>query len=118
MSRLYMAIVCVLCLQHPGNLAAVEGTDKITTFAGSVTGGFSGDGGPANEAKLTTPRGLFLDERGVLYIADYGNQRIRRVGLDGIIETIAGNGDAGLSGNGGPATEALLSQIPPAEPEA
>ena len=109
MSRLCIAIVCVLCLQHPGDLAAVEGTDKITTFAGSVTGGFSGDGGPANEAKLTTPRGLFLDERGVLYIAEYGNQRIRRVGIDGIIETIAGTGDAGLSGDGGPATEALLN---------
>ena len=64
MSRLCLAIVCVLCLQEPGNLAAVEGTDKITTFAGSETGGFSGDGGPANEAKLTTPGGLFLDERG------------------------------------------------------
>ena len=96
-----MAIVCVLCLQHPGNLAAVEGTDKITTIAGSAEVGFAGDGGPANKAKLKSPEGLFLDEKGFLYIADTGNQRIRRVGLDGIIETIAGNGDVGFSGDGG-----------------
>ena len=109
MSRLCMAIVCVLCLQHPGNLSAVEGTDNISTFAGSVEGGFTGDGGPANKAKLMWPWSLFLDERGVLYIADQGNQRIRRVGLDGIIETIAGNGDAGFSGDGGLATEASFN---------
>ena len=60
MSRLCMAIVCMLCLQQPGDLAAVEGTDKISTFAGSVTGAYSGDGGPANEAKLMEPEGIFM----------------------------------------------------------
>ena len=99
----------MLCLQHPGDLAAVEGTDKISTFAGSDSPGFAGDGGPANEAKLTNPGGLFLDERGVLYICDTRNYRIRRVGLDGIIETIAGNGDADFSGDGELATEASLN---------
>ena len=107
--RIRIAIICVLCLQHPGNLAAVEGTDKITTFAGSVDGGFSGDGGPANKAKLSSPEGLFLDEKGVLYIVDAGNGCIRRVGLDGIIETIAGNGDKVFSGDGGPAAEASFN---------
>ena len=109
MSRLCMVIVCVLCLQQPGNLAAVEATDKITTFAGSVSGAYSGDGGPANEAKLMKPEGIFIDEKGVLYIADTGNHVIRRVGLDGIITTIAGTGDPGFSGDEGPATQALLN---------
>ena len=108
-----IAIIIVLCLLDPGNLAAVEGTDKISTFAGPVTSvttpDFSGDGGPANEARLAGPGGLFLDEKGVLYIADTGNNRIRRVGLDGIIETIAGNGDAGFSGDEGLATEASFN---------
>ena len=108
MSHLCIAIVCVLSLQHPGNLAAVEGTDKITTFAGSVKGGFSGDGGPVNEAELTMPSDLFLDEKGVLYIV--GDGRIRRVGLDGIITTIAGTGERGFSGDGGLATEASFDR--------
>ena len=109
MGRFFVAFVCMFCLQVPGNLAAVEGTDNISTFAGRETGGFAGDGGPANEAKLDEPQGLFLDERGVLYIVDSKNGRIRRVGIDGVIETIAGNGDAGFSGDDGPATEAGLN---------
>ncbi len=109
MSRLCMAIVCVLCLQHPGNLAAVEPTDKITTFAGDGGPAYSGDDGPANEAKLMSPEGVTVDEKGVIYIADSGNHVIRRVGLDGIITTIAGTGDSGFSGDEGPATEALLN---------
>ncbi len=109
MSRLCMVIICVLCLQQPGNLAAVEASDKITTFAGSVSGAYSGDGGPANEAKLMEPEGIFIDEKGVIYIADTGNHVIRRVGLDGIITTIAGTGDPGFSGDEGPATQALLN---------
>ena len=109
MSRLCMVIICVLCLQQPGILAAVEATDKITTFAGSVSGAYSGDGGPANEAKLMEPEGIAIDEKGVIYIADTGNHVIRRVSLDGIITTIAGTGDPGFSGDEGPATQALLN---------
>ena len=108
MSRLCLVIVCVLCLQHPGILTADESAN-ISTFAGTGDPGLSGDGGPVHEAELRTPRGLFLDEKGVLYIADYGNNVIRRVGLDGIIETVAGNGDEGFSGDGGLATEAKLN---------
>ncbi len=106
MSHLCIAIVCVLSLQHPGNLAAVEGTDNISTFGGTGDPGFSGDGGPVNEAELTSPSDLFLDEKGVLYIV--GDGRIRRVGLDGIITTIAGTGERGFSGDGGLATDATL----------
>jgi len=71
-------------------------------------GGYSGDGGPATEAQLSFPRGITVDAQGNLYIADVANNRIRKVGTNGIITTIAGNGTAGFSGDGGPATQAKL----------
>jgi sugar lactone lactonase YvrE len=68
-------------------------TGRISTIAGTGTAGFGGDGGPATEAQLRQPHSIALDERGHLYIADIGNHRIRRVKLvDGVIETIAGDG--------------------------
>jgi len=81
----------------------------ITTVAGSGIGGFSGDGGPATQAQLFTPTGVAIGSDGSLYIADYSNNRVRRVGTDGIITTVAGNGIGGFSGDGGPATQAQLS---------
>ncbi|MBI2952296.1 SUMF1/EgtB/PvdO family nonheme iron enzyme, partial [bacterium] len=93
------------------------GTDRIiTTVAGSgpTEGGFSGDGGPATQARLNTPYGVFVDGSGIIYIADGRNHRIRRVGTDGIITTFAGSGptgtdEGGYSGDGWPATQATLS---------
>lgn len=83
-------------------------TGKISTYAGGEEG-FGGDGGPATEAKLGRPAGLALDEEGNLYIADPENQRIRRVSPAGVITTIAGIGNRGYSGDGGPAVQALLN---------
>jgi len=80
----------------------------ITTIAGTGVAGFSGDGGPATQARLNLPHGIVLSPAGVLYIADYGNHRIRRVTPDGIITTAAGIGVAGFSGDGGPAAAARL----------
>jgi len=88
----------------------------ITTVAGNGTVGFAGDGGPATQAELDlntgavweTP-GLALDSHGQLYIADSNNHRVRRVDRQGIITTIAGNGAAHVSGDGGLATAAGLS---------
>ncbi len=88
----------------------------ISTFAGSgptqltntSIGGFSGDGGPATQALLNPGPGVAVDPRGIVYIPDTGNHRIRRVGLDGVISTLAGNGLTGFSGDGGPATQARL----------
>src|SRR5439155_1692857 len=84
----------------------------ITTVAGNGTFGFSGDGGPATQAALRFPQDVAVAPDGNLYIADTGNRRIRRVGPDGIITTVAGNGTNGFSGDGGAATQAALSHPP------
>ena len=83
----------------------------ITTFAGNGTSGFSGDGGPASGAQLSAPNRVAVDSAGNLYIADWGNTRIRRVS-NGIITTVAGNGTVGSGGDGGPAVNAQLSSQP------
>ena len=67
----------------------------ITTVAGNGTYGFSGDGGAATNAQLDNPAGVAVDAAGNLFIADSGNQRIRKVGTNGIITTVAGRWDAG-----------------------
>ncbi len=82
----------------------------ITTIAGNGTAGYSGDGGAATAAELAYPEGLALDGSGNIYIADNLNNRIRKLTPSGIISTIAGNGTAGYSGDGGPATAAELYQ--------
>jgi sugar lactone lactonase YvrE len=86
------------------------GTDgRITTVAGTGDGGFSGDGGPATQAAFDFPVGVAVDTAGNLFIADAGNARVRRVGTDGRISTVAGTGEAGFGGDGGPATQAKLA---------
>ena len=85
-------------------------TGIINTIAGNGTQGHSGDGGPATAAELSGPSGLALNGSGDLFIADSGNHEVRELNLNtGIITTIAGNGTAGYSGDGGPATAAELS---------
>jgi RHS repeat-associated protein len=81
----------------------------ITTVAGIGVNGFSGDGGPATQAALSGPTTIAVAPDGSLYIADPGNRRIRRVGPDGIITTVAGTGLGGSSGDGGLATQATLN---------
>mgnify|MGYP001610709712 FL=1 len=88
---------------------APQTTYVITTVAGNGSPGFSGDGGAAVEASLNVPAGLAVDAAGNLYIADYNNNRIRKVSPGGIITTVAGNGIAGFSGDGGPAIGARLN---------
>jgi uncharacterized protein (TIGR03437 family) len=81
----------------------------ISTFAGNGLSGFSGDGGPANGGQLNSPAGVALDSSGALYIADQFNHRLRKVGTDGNISTIAGVGTAGFKGDGAAATAANLN---------
>ncbi|MGH3822217.1 MAG: hypothetical protein ACRDRA_05155 [Pseudonocardiaceae bacterium] len=87
----------------------VDAAGKITTIAGNGTSGDKGDGGPAIDAELNTPRSVAVDRAGNLYIADSGNDRIRKVDVSGRISTIAGNGIQGFFGDGGPATRAQLA---------
>ncbi len=82
----------------------------ITTVAGNGTYGFSGDTGPATSAKLRYPTGVYGDTAVNLYIADTYNHRVRKVDTSGVIDTVAGNGTADFSGDGGPATSAELKK--------
>jgi DNA-binding beta-propeller fold protein YncE len=81
----------------------------VTTVAGTGVPGYSGDGGPALDAQLNSPWGILIDKDDNLLIADSNNDAIRKVGSDGIIHTLAGNGQEGYEGDGGPATSAKLN---------
>lgn len=87
---------------------AASGT--IITIAGKGLFGFSGDGGPATNAAFRNPYGMAIGPDGTLYVADSGNYRIRAIApATGIITTVAGNGTFGDTGDGGPATNATIS---------
>src|SRR6266568_753780 len=80
----------------------------ITTVAGNGVSGYSGDGYQAKNAQLDEPYDVKVDSAGNIYIADYENQRIRKVDTNGYITTVAGNGTGGFAGDNGPATEATF----------
>ncbi len=86
----------------------VDPSGSITTVAGDGSSGFSGDGGPAKDAKLERPLGLALDGKGNIYVADSGNHRIRRIDSSGTITTLTGTGAKRFAGDDGPATAASL----------
>lgn len=83
--------------------------ETVTTFAGTGTKGFSGDGGAATEAELNNVFAVARGPDGFLYLCDMDNHRVRRVGQDGKIETFAGSNDQGHKGDGGPANQAALN---------
>jgi sugar lactone lactonase YvrE len=83
-------------------------TGIITTIAGNGTAGYTGDGGLATAATLNSPEDFARDSLNNLYIAEVGNNVIRKIDTAGIITTVAGNGAAGYSGDGGPATSAQI----------
>ena len=87
----------------------IDKNGMLTRFAGTGTAGYSGDGGPALEATLKIPAGLLADDKGNIYIADRENHVVRKVSPKGIITTIAGNGTAGFSGDGGQAVKASFN---------
>ncbi|MFD1141442.1 T9SS type A sorting domain-containing protein [Larkinella insperata] len=86
----------------------IDASGMISTVAGSGIRGFAGDGGAATSARLADPQNITLDGQGNLFIADSENNRIRKVNTNGIINTVAGNGSADFSGDGGLATDAAL----------
>ncbi len=93
------------------NIRKVNASGTITTVAGTGTAGFSGDGGLATLAQLDLPLAIATDGANNVYIADYNNVRVRKINNLGIINTIAGNGSYGFSGDGANATLAQLGQV-------
>ncbi len=81
----------------------------IATVAGTGTAGFSGDAGPASEAQINRPAGIAVDQAGILYFADISNNRVRKIDLGGIIDTVAGTEISGYNGDGIPAEQAQLN---------
>ena len=97
----------LLCL----TAAFAAGPKRIVTIAGTGSPGFSGDGGPAAQAQLNNPYGLVIGPDGALYFCDIDNHRVRRLDLKtNKISTVAGSGEKGYSGEGGPALSAALNQ--------
>ena len=82
--------------------------ERSRTVAGAGTAGFGGDNGPAVSALLNFPRGVVVDKAHNLYVADSNNNRIRRITPQGVVNTYAGTGQSGSTGDGGPATQALI----------
>jgi len=110
-----------LALDSSGNVYIADTTNNrirkvnmstgiISTVAGNGTAGYSGDGGAATSAEINLPGGIAVDSSGNIYIADNGNNRIRKVTASaGDISTIAGNGTSGYTGDGGAATSAKIA---------
>jgi hypothetical protein len=96
--------------QYNNRVRKVNTSGIINTFAGINNNyGFSGDGGPASAALLSSPISISGDNDGNIFIAEFSGARIRKVALNGIISTIAGNGNWGFSGDGGISTNASLN---------
>ncbi len=94
-------------LSHVVWRRATDGTVEVV--AGIGVSGFGGDGVPATDSTLFAPAGIAVDSSGKLYIAELGAHRVRVVGTDGVIQTVAGTGSPGFSGDGGPAGSAMLN---------
>jgi sugar lactone lactonase YvrE len=94
---------------HGNHRILLVGTKgMVSTICGLGRPGYSGDGGPATKAALKGPADVRRDAQGNIYIADHDNHRVRKIDTAGIIHTLAGTGEAGFSGDGGPAVSARL----------
>ena len=98
-----------IAMREHNIISRIDTKGMMTRYAGSGESGFSGDGGPAIKANFKTPAGLAFDPEGNLYIADRENHRIRKIDASGNISTFAGIGEAGFSGDDGPAVKARLN---------
>jgi sugar lactone lactonase YvrE len=103
-NRIYVADTGNHCIR------LIDTDGSIRTIAGTGTAGYSGDGGPATQAQLNTPSDVAVTPDGTIYIADTYNNVVRVVTPDGMISTLAGNGQEGFSGDGGPAAQAEMDR--------
>ncbi len=105
MKQVFLVLVIAVLVAVPGR--AEEWV--IETFAGTGEQGHSGDGGPAVEARVDNPFGVVRGPDGAIWFTECTGQKIRRVAPDGTISTMAGTGETGYSGDGGPATKATFN---------
>ena len=113
-ARAQFDVISSVAVDPAGNVYVADENDNrvrmvsdgiVTTVAGTGVAGFAGDNGPAAAAQLNSPLGVAVDSQGNLYIADYENNRVRKVS-NGVIATVVGNGSTGPGGDGGPAVNA------------
>ncbi|QIF01427.1 hypothetical protein [Roseimicrobium sp. ORNL1] len=100
-------LACCIAASLPAHISAAEWT--IETFAGTGEQGFSGDGGPATKAKMDNPFGVVRGPDGAIWYTEYTGHKIRKVTPDGKIQTVAGTGTKGYTGDGGPALQATFN---------
>ncbi|MES2701669.1 MAG: T9SS type A sorting domain-containing protein [Bacteroidota bacterium] len=93
-----------------GSVAAATAQSIITTIAGDGITQYIGDGTPATVYSLAHPEGIYVDKNGTVFVADNYNHRVRKITATGTISTLAGNNTTGYSGDGGPATAAVLNK--------
>jgi sugar lactone lactonase YvrE len=87
----------------------ISSDGTISSVAGTGEAGYAGDGGLASQAVLNSPQGLAVDAEGNIYLTDSFNDRVRKIDLQGVITTIAGDGAQSYSGDGQPATQTGLN---------
>ncbi len=105
-----IALICfVLFLGQPVVVGA-SAAGRIATYVGTGQAGYSGDGGPRSAAQIANPYGIVVGPDRALYVCEIDHHVIRRVTPDGTVSTVAGNGQAGYAGMGGPATAATLNE--------
>lgn len=98
-----------ICDAYNNCIRKINEAGIITTFSGTATKGYYGEGRMAMEAELYEPYGIAADSAGNIYFTEYGNERVRKINASGIITTIAGTGIPGYSGDGSQATLAGLN---------
>ena len=104
-------IVAMVAAVLATGASSVSGKSRISTLAGHDRAGFSGDGHRATSAYLDTPIGVSVDKQGNVYVADWGNRRVRKLSTNGIITTFTGTGERGPSGDGGRAVDAKVGDL-------